>query len=169
VERRSVTTIISSLVLLIATTVWAQAPATPEIGLMVKSLSGQSTHLVASDLAKLPRVHLNAVAHDGKSHDYEGVRLSDVLAKAGAPTGNQLRGKEMADIVVAEAADNYRVVFSIAELDPDFGDRQVIVADKMDGQPLPPQDGPLRLVVAGDKRQARWVRMLTNLTITRAP
>ena len=163
------TTILSSLVWLIASAVWAQAPATTEIGLTVKSLSGQTIHLAASDLAKLPRVHLNAVAHDGKAHEYEGVRLSDVLAKAGAPSGDLLRGKEMADFVVAEAADSYRVVFSLAELDPDFGNRQIIVADKMDGQPLPPQDGPLRLVVSGDKRQARWVRMLTTLTIARAP
>ena len=112
---------------------------------------------------------MNAVAHDGKSHNYQGVSLREVLIKAGAPTGDGLRGKEMADLVVAEGADGYRVVFSLAELDPDFGDRQVIIADKADGQPLSAQEGPLRLVVAADKRQARWVRMLTSLTIAQAP
>jgi hypothetical protein len=75
----------------------------------------------------------------------------------------------MTDYVVAEATDGYRVVFSVGELDADFGNQQVLIADKQDGQPLSSQEGPLRLVVTGDKRQARWVRMLTALTIARAP
>jgi hypothetical protein len=78
--------------------------------------------------------------------------LCDVLASAGAPTGDALRGKEMGDYVVAEATDGYKVVFSIAELDSDFGNRQIIIADNVDGQPLSAQDGPLRLIVTGEKR-----------------
>ena len=82
--------------------------------------------------------------------------------------GDNLRGKELADYVVAEASDGYRVVFSIAELDPGFSNVQVIVATKVDGQPLPAHDGPLRLVVPGDKRPARRVRMLTTISVVRA-
>jgi DMSO/TMAO reductase YedYZ molybdopterin-dependent catalytic subunit len=145
-----------------------QAP-TASVGLKVKGISGQTMRLGAQDLAKMPRVHVSAVAHDGKSHDYEGVELRQILANAGTPTGDALRGKEMSDYVLVEAEDGYRVVFSVAEIDPDFGNRQIVVADKVDGQALSPQDGPLRLVVPEDKRQARWVRMLTTLTIARAP
>ena len=82
--------------------------------------------------------------------------------------GDGLRGKELADYIVAEATDGYRVVFSLAELDPAFTGTPVIVAQNVDGHPLQPQDGPLRLVVPGDKRQARWVRMLTSISVIQA-
>lgn len=159
--------IVSALVLCLAALSWGQVPMPAAVELTVKSISGQITRLGPQDLAKMPRVHLNAVAHDGKSHDYEGVKLLEVLIKAGAPA-DAIRGKEMADYIVAEGADGYGVVFSLAELDPDFGNQQIVIADKIDGQSLSTPEGPLRLVVPGDKRQARWVRMLTALTIARA-
>jgi DMSO/TMAO reductase YedYZ molybdopterin-dependent catalytic subunit len=165
-----VKTIVTIVVLLFATFCPAQSPApVSDVELTVKSLSGETTRLGPLDFSKLPRVHRNAISHDGKSHDYDGVSLRDVLIKAGAPTGDALRGKEMADYVIAQGADGYSVVFSLAELDPEFGDQAVVVADKMDGQPLSSRDGPLRLVVPGDKRQARWVRMLRTITIMKAP
>ena len=70
-------------------------------------------------------------------------------------------------VVVAEASDGYRAAFSLAELDGDFAGTQVIVADTEDGKPLDAQHGPLRLVVPGDKRQGRWVRMLKSITVQR--
>jgi len=158
--------IVAIFILCFAAVSLGQAPA-PQ--LTVKAISGQITQLGPQDWAKLPRQHVRAAGHDGKSHEYEGVNLRDVLTKAGAPTADTLRGKEMTDYVIAEAADGYRVVFSVSELDPDFGNQQVLIADKQDGQPLSAPEGPLRLVVPGEKRQARWVRMLTTLTVARAP
>ena len=52
----------------------------------------------------------------------------------------------MTSYVVAEAEDGYRVVFALAELDSDFVDSQVLVADTMDGAPIGPKLGPFRLV-----------------------
>ena len=135
--------------------------------LVVKALSGQTLTLGAQDFAKLPQVKVSAKDHDGKNREYAGVNLRDLLTQAGVATGNEVRGKELADYVVVEAADGYRVVFSLAELDPDFGNTQVIIAERVDGQPLAAKEGPLRLVVPGDKRQARWVRMVTSISITR--
>jgi DMSO/TMAO reductase YedYZ molybdopterin-dependent catalytic subunit len=43
----------------------------------------------------------------------------------------------------------------------------VLLADTADGKPLPPQAGPLRLVVPDDKRHARWVRQVTRIDIIR--
>jgi hypothetical protein len=37
-----------------------------------------------------------------------------------------------------------------------------------DGKPLSETEGPLRIVVPHDKRQARWVRQVTSLTICQA-
>jgi len=41
----------------------------------------------------------------------------------------------------------------------------ILLVDKQDGQALVPGQGPIRLVVPGDKRPARWLRMLTSLEI----
>ena len=157
------------LVLAVAiTAIGQQQPLASNATLVVKTIAGQTLTFGPQDFAKLLQVKVSATDHDGKKHEYDGVNLRDVLAQAGVATGDGLRGKELAVYVVAEASDGYRVVFSIAELDPVFSSIQVIVATKADGQPLSSHDGPTRLVVPGDKRPARWVRMLTSLSVMRA-
>jgi hypothetical protein len=81
--------------------------------------------------------------HSQKKETYEGVALEEILRKAGVPTGEQMRGPAMTTYVVFEAADNYRVVFSLAELDSGILDSDVIVADTMDGAPLPGKSRPV--------------------------
>ena len=39
--------------------------------------------------------------------------------------------------------------------------------DSEDGNALDVAHGPLRLVVPGDKRQGRWVRMLKSVTVVK--
>jgi DMSO/TMAO reductase YedYZ molybdopterin-dependent catalytic subunit len=118
-----------------------------------------------SALAGLPRGSITAGAHDEKPSRWEGVALVELLRRAGAPLDRQLRGRAMSQFVRVTAADGYQVVFSLAELDPAFGDRKVLLVDRQDGHPLSGKDGPLRLVVAGDKRPARWVREVETIDV----
>jgi DMSO/TMAO reductase YedYZ molybdopterin-dependent catalytic subunit len=136
--------------------------------LSVRGAVKQELRLTASNLKGMTRVKVTAKDHDGTAREYEGVALQALLGKAGVPLGAELRGKNMTLLVVAEASDGYRAVFSLAELDGDFAGVQAIVADMEDGKPLDAQHGPLRLVVPGDKRQGRWVRMLTNISVQKA-
>jgi DMSO/TMAO reductase YedYZ molybdopterin-dependent catalytic subunit len=125
--------------------------------------------LTVADLKKMPRKTLSVVnPHEKKTEVYEGVRLEELLHKAGVPQGEQMRGPAMTTYVVAEAEDGYRVVFSLAELDSGIVDSEVIVADTMDGAPLAAKQGPFRLVAPHEKRPARWVRMLKSITVVRA-
>jgi hypothetical protein len=71
----------------------------------------------------------------------------------------------MAEALMVEAADGYRVVFALAEVDPAFATREIIVADRRDGKPMDAKEGPLRIVAPGDKRPARWVRQVTTLRV----
>lgn len=119
------------------------------------------------DFAKLPRRSLRGRAHDGLEHRYDGVALVDVLAKAGVPTGKDVRGPALAFYVVVEAADGYRSLFSLAELDASFTDRVTLLADQRDGKPLPAKDGPLLVVVPGEKKHARWVKQAVRLKVGR--
>ena len=77
--------------------------------------------LNVSDLKKMPRKTLTVTnPHDKKQATYEGVLLEKLLERAGVPHGEKLRGGLMASYVLVLAADDYRVVFSRAELDPEF-------------------------------------------------
>lgn len=115
-------------------------------------------------LASLPRAFLT-VKDEGVDVRYEGVWVHELLAKAGLPQGAQLRGEAMLRGIIAEASDGYRVLFTLAELDPAFREPHVLVADRLDGKPLLAHHGQFRLVVGGDKRGARSVRMLARLHV----
>lgn len=71
----------------------------------------------------------------------------------------------MASCLLVEAADGYRVVISLPELDPAFTDKQIILAFLKDGKTLDDKEGPYRIVIPDEKRMARWVRQVTTLKI----
>jgi DMSO/TMAO reductase YedYZ molybdopterin-dependent catalytic subunit len=141
------------------------ATAPPASGILVTGAVAQDLKLSLGDLKKLPRKSVSTKGHDDQIHQFDGVPIGVLLAKAGVPMGSALRGKSMALALVAEGSDGYRAVFSLAELDEDFSAEAVLVVDSTDGQPLGPNQGPLRLVVPADKRQDRWVRMLKSITV----
>jgi DMSO/TMAO reductase YedYZ molybdopterin-dependent catalytic subunit len=151
--------------ILFAVLVWAQAP--PAAVLAVQGDIPSTLSLTADDLAKMPRETASVPAPDGTKIVYEGVALLAVLQKAGAPFGKQLRGKVLSTYVLAKAMDGYQVMFTLGELDPDFGNETILLADKRDGKPLPDKQGPLRLVCPNDKEGARSVRMLQTLEVVR--
>jgi DMSO/TMAO reductase YedYZ molybdopterin-dependent catalytic subunit len=91
--------------------------------------------------------------------------LAAVLERIDAPLGQRLRGPALRSYVVVRAADGYAVVLSLAEVDPAMRQSTIIVADRADGQPLPADDGPFRLVVEGDTRPARSVRQVTAIEV----
>jgi DMSO/TMAO reductase YedYZ molybdopterin-dependent catalytic subunit len=122
------------------------------------------------DLKKMPRKTLRVEnLHSKKTEVYEGVPVEALLHQAGVPAGEQIRGPLMATYVLVEAADNYRVVFSLAELDSGFLDSAVLLADTMDGAALATREGPFKLVAPHEKRPARWVKMVRSLTVVSAP
>jgi DMSO/TMAO reductase YedYZ molybdopterin-dependent catalytic subunit len=132
--------------------------------LQVTGAVQQPLTLTADDLAKMPRASVRTT-NNGMETLYEGVWLHEVLKKAGVPQGSTLRGKALASYVLAQAQDGYQVVFSLAELDPNFIDNEILLADAANGKPLFGAQGRFRLVVPKDKPGARSVRMLTKLEV----
>ena len=123
--------------------------------------------LNAEDLAAMPREKVMIPDQDGTKVEYEGVALREILKKAGAPLGAQLRGSALTTYVVAKASDGYQVLFTLGEIDASFGNEKIVVADKRDGKPLFEYQGPFRLVCPDDKAGARSVRMLETLEVVR--
>jgi len=151
-----------SLALFVGLTLLVQAP--PTSSTISLSYGDKTARVSADDLAKLPRVQATVRSHNVEG-TYEGPQLRDVLASVDVPHGDALRGPSLRLIVAIDAADGYRAVFSLAELDPAFRDRQVILATRRNGQPLDASEGPFRLVVTDEARPARWVRQVTGIKI----
>jgi DMSO/TMAO reductase YedYZ molybdopterin-dependent catalytic subunit len=124
--------------------------------------------LSAAEIAAMPRRTVQAAEHGQAPSTYEGVALSDILARVGIAFGAALHGPALATYVLCSAADGYHVVFALAELDSAFSDRPIIVVDRKDGHPLDPNTGPFRIVVPGDARPARWIRQLSGIVVVRA-
>lgn len=150
--------------LIVALTLVAAPVAAQTISL--KGPAGQSVKIGAADLAALPRAKFVFDAH-GQKHEYEGPLLIDILAKAGAPTGRDLRGANLAHAVLVTSSDGYQVVYGLAELDPGTRANRVILADREDGKPMAGNDGPFKVVAEGDVRPARSARMVTDIEVVR--
>ena len=136
--------------------------------LRVAGLDGKEMRITAEQWATLPREAVDVADHGGSQHHFEGVPAREILNLVGAPLGKELRGANLALYVVAEAIDGYRVVYALTEFDSAFRDATVLVADKMDGKALSDAEGPLRIVVPGEKRQGRWARQLVALKLGKA-
>ncbi|WP_417474641.1 hypothetical protein [Luteimonas mephitis] len=136
-----------------------QAPALP---------SPVVVPLDAATLAALPRTTVDAAAH-GEALRCEGVALAALMQAAGAMPAEPLRGAQLGRYVQVDGRDGYRALFALAEFDPTLGNRSAFVVDRCDGKALGDDTGPLRLVVPGEARPARWVQQVEAITVIVAP
>ncbi len=130
------------------------------------SYQGRTVAFTPEVLAQLPRREVIALnPHERKSHAFSGYSMTDLLARAGVKFGEPLRGQALRQAVVIRCRDHYDIVFALAEFDPDFNSRAVLLSDRQDGRPWDQAEGPYRLVVPGDKRVARWARMVSSAEV----
>ncbi len=136
---------------------------------VVRGLTGQSETLTGADIAKLPHAHVT-LEHMGVTSDFSGPLLSDLLRDVGAPMGVRLHGAGVNDVVFITAADKYRVVLSLGEVDPSFHKgAKVILADQADGKPLPLKEGPYRLIIDGDLKPSRAAYSVVAIELKHLP
>jgi hypothetical protein len=125
---------------------------------------GQHTLLSSAEIAVLPRDSVKARIHDGSERWYAGPSLLSVLRRAGARV-DTVRGPALRQVVIADASDGYRVVFSLAELAAGIGNRLVLLIDRIDGKPIPDEEGPWRLLVPADDHPTRWARQVVAIRL----
>jgi hypothetical protein len=130
---------------------------------------GQVRSVSAAELAAMPHQSATLASEHGAPKHYDGVPLTDLLQSVGAPAGKGLHGPALADFVVVSAKDGYRVVLGLAETDPGVRTEKILLADRAEGAPLPPTEGPFRLVIEGDLRPVRSARMVTSIGVQTAP
>ncbi len=95
-----------------------------------------------AELETMPRTTVEASFHDGAAAAFEGVTLRELISRAGVPA--DLRSVDLMRYVVVEAADGYRALFAVAELDPAFREGPIILADAENGHPITAEYGPLQ-------------------------
>jgi hypothetical protein len=147
----------------------AQGSAHPADSLTLQG-PGQQMKLSLGALKAMHPVTIKVMnAHEHVQQSYTGVPLVELLRKVGAPQAAGVRGKALSQYVVATGSDNYKVVLSLAEIEPAFHPGTIIVADMLDGKPLDTKQGPFKLVVDEDREPARWVHNLVRLELRQVP
>ncbi|WP_267220343.1 molybdopterin-dependent oxidoreductase [Dyella silvae] len=132
------------------------------------SLDGKPAYsLDRAALAAFPRTTVKTAANGEPQSAWQGVALEDIVERVCVASGDSLYGRALARFVRVTAANGAQVVFSAAELAPDYGKTEVILADTKDGKPLE-QGAPFRLVVPGDKRTDRWISHVTAIEVVDA-
>ena len=141
--------------------------ATAEPALAIRGEVKIPLRLSLSEIKSIPVTKVRAKDHNGATATYEGVSLAELLQRAGVPQGGALRGDALRLCVIVKAMDGYQALFALAELDPAVTDKLVLLAFSRDGAELDAAAGPLRIIVPDEKRQARWVRQVTELEVVR--
>ena len=133
-------------------------------------ISGTVAHpmsLTLDDLRKLPASSENIFFHTGRGGmraAFTGVSLWSLVDKAGIVTDPKSRNEGLRRFIVAKGADGYYVVIALAEIDPEFGGQQALVAYEQDGKPL----AAARLIMPGDKGGGRNVMNVVSLQLRSA-
>jgi DMSO/TMAO reductase YedYZ molybdopterin-dependent catalytic subunit len=126
----------------------------------------QDIFLAAADFKSMPHVTITLHnPHTNADETYSGVPLAYLLSKVKVPLGNEANGMAFARYIVATGSDGYVAVLALAEVDSSVRPGEVLVADAMNGSPLDAHSGPYKLIVAEDKRPARWVRNLASIEV----
>jgi DMSO/TMAO reductase YedYZ molybdopterin-dependent catalytic subunit len=137
--------------------------AEPAGGGIVVQGPGGAVPMSAEDIAALPMIQLNigfATEHGPRQANFEGPLLWTVLDHAHAIDPAKPR-ESVRQTILLTGQDGYTAVLAVGEISPEFENKQVILAERMDGKPL---DHP-RIVVPGDKRGGRGVHDLVRIAV----
>jgi len=91
--------------------------------LQIINTEGRSTSISAAQIANAPHVTVDVHDHDAPAR-FEGVPVSALLTMSGIQLGDAMRGSRMAEVILVEAADGYKVAFAVTEFDPAFATRE---------------------------------------------
>ncbi len=144
----------------------ARAAAPPAF--QVAGAVGKPRTWTAAQLQKELPASIQTVSYTrkGTAHTAHAVPLWAVVQAEQPQINPQIKRHLLQFVASVRGRDGYTVLFTLGEIAPDFGASAVWVAWDEDGKPLPEDDGPVELIVPGDKRAARWVHGVSAITLT---
>ncbi len=137
-------------------------------GIVIAAETAPGRLVTPGELAALPTVQVEVsvgARQAPQRRSFEGPLLWAVLGRAGAIDAGKMHD-QVRQTVVVTGRDGYTAILALGEIAPEFENKQVIVAERVDGQPLGPEH--LRLVVPGDRRGGRGVHDLSRVVVTRS-
>ncbi|MFJ4094241.1 molybdopterin-dependent oxidoreductase [Kitasatospora sp. NPDC089913] len=123
--------------------------------LTVAQLRARRTHRV--------EVSYDCLREGEQNHSFEGPKLWDVVREAQPQVDLRGRKQRLRHLLTVTGADGHFAVLSWAEIDPDFGGQQILLATSVDGAPLD-STGP-QLVVPADHCGARYISAVTEIWV----
>jgi Oxidoreductase molybdopterin binding domain len=134
-------------------------------GLTVVASDGTTKTLSIADIAALPSRPLDITfetEHGQSAGHYTGPLLWTVLDNAHAiPPGAR---SHVRVVVTTTGSDGYTAVLALAEIDPAFEGKTVLLATQQDGKPV--SGTGLRLVVPADKHGGRSVHDVVRIAVS---
>lgn len=152
-----------ALSLALACAAWATVGAAAAADLKLTGLDGETRVVSEAELKAMPRVRLKLAPQE--IAPFEGVALKELLARTGLAKADEVRGPMLAVVIVVRASDGYVVALPLADLDPAFGTRRIVLADSWNDKPLVAEEGPFHLIVEGDARPARSARSVVSIEL----
>ncbi len=134
-------------------------------GIVIIRPGGARVTFSADALAQLPPVKLALsymTEHGERQGSFEGPLLWNVLTAASAIDPAKPRGQVRQSLLIT-GHDGYSAVIALGEISPEFEGKQVILAERLDGEPLGPAH--LRIVVPGDRRGGRGVHDVVSIAL----
>jgi hypothetical protein len=130
---------------------------------------------VAVDLLPFDRAALKEmdqvevrVSEEGRMIVYAGVPLAAILAKKAKDSGTMAGLRTLSDaVLLVRGADGYQAAVSAAAVAMDTKGERFLLAIRRDGMPLGESQGPVRLIVSGDPKHARWVKDVAAIRLVR--
>jgi DMSO/TMAO reductase YedYZ molybdopterin-dependent catalytic subunit len=123
--------------------------------------------LTVEQLRRLPaqcaRVTFDCRTSGARQHTFEGPKLWDVLRASGSRAELAHRKARLRHLLTVTGADGHVALLSWAEIDPEFGGQQILLATSIDDAPL--DDAGPQLVVPGDSCGARYISGITEVWV----
>ena len=145
--------------------------AGPSTTVVVSGAVDHPTTYTAATLDALPQVTQTDTFASGttpQTHTYTGPTIWNAISATGVQTAPGVKNDILDRYVLATGTDGYRVVYSMGELDPAFGNRADLVAtqETIGGKTAPlTGDGFARSTAPGDVKGGRYVSNLASLTV----
>jgi DMSO/TMAO reductase YedYZ molybdopterin-dependent catalytic subunit len=118
-----------------------------------------------ADLKAMPSTQVDAsfgTMHGQEHHVWTGVKLLDLIGKAGVKT-EQAKFAILRHSVLVEGKDGYAVAVALGEMEPMAENKPVIIAYRSDAGPN--DLAGLRLVVPNDQHGARQVHDVVEIDV----
>ncbi|WP_420994946.1 molybdopterin-binding oxidoreductase [Cupriavidus sp. 30B13] len=146
-------------------------PTQPESAVQVGGALDRPGAVTLTQLKTQPAITQTVNFSSGtgaQTHTYVGASLWTLLNGLGIQVNAAVKNDVLGKYVLATGSDGYKTVFSLGELNPDFGNRPSLVAyaEVLNGATAAlSTDGPLRVTAPGDGKGGRYVSGLVRLDV----